>query len=114
MYQGAPLQGGRLTFVTTKGALTAAGDIDETGQYKINAPLGEVKIGVDNRMINKQVQANLPLAAKKGAGNPAAAAPTELKGVYKMIPPKYYVPDTSGLTYTVTKDEKTYDIVLTD
>jgi hypothetical protein len=114
LYQGAPVQGGRVTFVAIEGGYASTGEIDESGEYKINAPPGEVTISVDNRMVSKEYQSKLPAQMKKGAGNPNAPPPSQLKGTYRQIPSKYYTVETSGLTYKVNKGENTHDIVLTD
>lgn len=93
---------------TTKDGFANKGVIDETGKYTINAPTGEVMISVDNRSLGQSRE-----AASKGAGRPDAPPPTKLKGKYVEIPSKYYIPDTSGLTYTVTNGPQTHDILLT-
>jgi hypothetical protein len=111
LYQGKPLPGGRLNFVTAEGGFASSGNIDEKGNYTISAPTGSVMISVDNRMLNPQSRAPKE-APRKGAGRPDAGDPNPVKGTYKQIPSKYYAPDTSGLTYTVTKGETTHNIEL--
>jgi hypothetical protein len=115
LYQGKPLPGGKVNFVSVEGEQTFAssGVIDEKGNYTIKAPVGPVLIGVDNRMLKPQRGAPAGFV-KKGAGRPDAGDPTPVKGAYKAIPPKFWTPDTSGLTYTVTKGEQTHDIELKD
>src|SRR5690349_19114636 len=54
MYKGKPLPGGRITFVTVKDGFASSANVKEDGQYQMNAPLGEVKIGVDNSMLRVQ------------------------------------------------------------
>src|SRR5262245_6140514 len=49
-YNGKPLPGGRVTFVGSKG-YTGSGIISPQGEYSLHSPLGEVQIGVDNRML---------------------------------------------------------------
>jgi hypothetical protein len=111
LLHGKPLPGGTLVFVTTDG-FSGDGRIDEKGNYKGHAPIGEVKIGVDNRMLDKTSKgANLE-AVKRGAGRPDSGQPDPVKGTYVRIDSKYYDPTTSGLTYTVTKDPQTHDITL--
>jgi hypothetical protein len=113
LYNGQPLPGGRVAFVTVVGAFASNGNIDEQGNYKIQAPVGDVTISVDNRMLRGQ-----PLGKsegmKKGAGRPEQPDPDPVKGTYKQIPSKYYTPDTSGLTYTVTSGPQKHDIELKD
>lgn len=107
LLDGKPVTGGEVSF-TTKDGFANKGVIDETGKYTINAPTGEVMISVDNRSLGQSRE-----AASKGAGRPDAPPPTKLKGKYVEIPSKYYIPDTSGLTYTVTNGPQTHDILLT-
>lgn len=114
LYNGEPLLGGRLQFVTVQGAFASSGKIDEKGNYKIEAPVGDVMISVDNRMLQGETASHMDVM-KKGAGRPGQADPEPLKGTYKQIPDKYYTPDTSGLTYTVKPGPgpQTHDIELT-
>jgi hypothetical protein len=115
LYKGQPLPGGRVTFVSAQGTFASTGNIDEKGDYTIKAPVGEVKISVDNRMLSA-------LGAKagalpRGAGRrpqEGGGEPNPVKGTYKPIPTKYYTPDTSGLTYTVQKGPQTHNIELRD
>jgi hypothetical protein len=105
-----------VNFVSVEGEQTFAssGVIDEKGNYTIKAPVGTVRISVDNRMLQPQQRGAPTGFVKKGAGRPDAGDPTPVKGTYKAIPPKFWTPDTSGLTYTVTKEERTHDIELKD
>jgi hypothetical protein len=91
LYNGKPLPGGRVTFVTADGFASTA-VIDETGNYTIKSRVGEVGIGVDNRMLRER-------------GN-------KIKGRFVQIPAKYSTPDTSGLKYKVKKGHQTHDIEL--
>jgi hypothetical protein len=111
LFKGKPLPGGRVTFVTTQGAFASTGDIDEQGNYKVTAPAGEVKIGVDNQMLSPRSK-GAPASAAKGAGRPNGAEATLPKGTYVAIPRKYTDPETSGLTYTVTKGQTSHNIDL--
>ena len=86
LYNGKPLPGGRVTFVTADGFASTA-VIDETGNYRIKSRVGEAGIGVDNRMLQKR-------------GN-------RVPGRYVQIPAKYSTPDTSGLKYKVRKGQQT-------
>jgi hypothetical protein len=115
LYKNQPLPGGRVTFITTDG-FTGATNIDEKGNYKINAPVGPVKIAVDNAMLLRGGG-----VGRRGGGPPAkmpglkrpdseqAHAPT---GRHVNIPDKYADPDASGLTYTVVAGAQTFDIKL--
>jgi hypothetical protein len=109
LYKGKPVTGGQLTFVTTDG-FASNGVIDDKGNYTISAPVGTVKIGVDNRMVG---QKQMP-AAMKGAGRPDSEPPNPIKGTYRQIPEKCYEPDKSGLAYEVKKGDQTHDIEIQD
>jgi hypothetical protein len=107
LYKGKPLTGGLITFISEKGAVPATDVIEENGQYKISAPVGDVKIAVDNRMLEKKPHKGPIL--KRPDENPGAKTP---KGTYVAIPEKYASPDKSGLTYKVVPGSQTYDIPL--
>src|SRR5260370_1315116 len=53
LFKGQPLPGGRVTFVTVQGGFAHGGTIDERGNYTLSAPVGEVRIAVDNRAQKK-------------------------------------------------------------
>jgi hypothetical protein len=121
LHKGEPLPGGRVTFVATDRGFAISADIDEQGNYTIKAPVGAVIISVDNRMLSRQGVAaakNLPKGAgrppSEGGGKDMLKEAPPVKGTYKQIPSKYYLPETSGLTYTVQKGSQTHDIELTD
>jgi hypothetical protein len=107
LFKGQPLPGGRVSFVEAEGGLSISGNIDEKGNYKLMAPVGNVRISVDNEMLNK----------RRGQGGamlkrPGSEAPVTMKGTYIKLPVKYTRPDTSGLTYTVKPEKQTFDIKL--
>jgi hypothetical protein len=106
IFKGKPLPGGRVTFVAADG-FASVGDIDEKGNYTINAPVGAVKISVDNSMLREK-----RAAAAKGAGRPDAGDATVLKGTFVPLPDKFSSPDKSGLTYTVVSGPQKYNIEL--
>jgi hypothetical protein len=106
LFKGEPLPGGRLVFVATHGGFANTSTIGEDGSYKIKAPVGEVHIAVDNRMLQPRV-ARAPAPAKR-----TGESFNPVTGTYVPIPSKYYEPDQSGLVYTVRKGEQTYDIPL--
>lgn len=112
-FNGQPLPGGRVTFIRSDG-FNFVGDIDENGNYKINAPVGEVKISVDNTMLREAKSEAVAKARQKGAGRPDAKYEKQV-GHYVEIPEKYRDATKSGLTYTVTKAKgQTHPIELTD
>src|SRR5947209_7629005 len=52
LFQDQPLPGGRITFISKEASgFVGSGNIDENGNYKIQAPVGEVKVTVDNQML---------------------------------------------------------------
>jgi hypothetical protein len=108
LFRGKPLPGGRVTFLDSGGA-AQGGNIDENGNYKVAAPIGDVKIGVDNRALEPtRERGPKPPVLKR----PDADAPETIKGRYVEIPNKYYSPTESGLTYKVVSGAQTYDIKL--
>jgi hypothetical protein len=113
LFQGEPLPGGQVKFVAVHGGFARTGLIDENGHYQIEAPVGEVEIGVSNQML----QNNVGLAGGAGEGSlreqKKAQQVGRVKGHWVNIPPTYADPHTSGLQYTVKPEPQTYDIQLT-
>ncbi len=116
LLDGKPVPGGQVSFVAVNGALAARGDIGEDGHYEIKAPIGEVRIGVNNSLL-------MPPSLKKGKPPKGMMHGTKegfvkdegkppLKGRYVNIPTGYLDPATSGLKYTVKPGSQTYDIQL--
>lgn len=54
LFQGKPLPGGRVNFITVKGAFASSGAIDKDGHYQLDAPVGDVQICVMNETIPPQ------------------------------------------------------------
>ena len=113
LYQGKGLPGGRVTFVSSDG-FSGSANIDENGEYKISAPIGEVKISVDNRMLaggtSTRKGPGAPDTTKQILKRPGSEEPQKMKGQYVSIPEKYASPDQSGLKYKVVKGSQTHDI----
>jgi hypothetical protein len=107
MFKGKPLPGGMVTFVAAKGGMASPGVIDENGNYKVEAPIGEVKIQVDNRPLEKKKGPTGPILKR-----PDSEGPTAMKGTYVPIPDKYYDADQTPLTYTVKSGSQTFEINL--
>jgi len=105
-FKGQPLPGGRVTFVADKGGTSTSGTIDENGNYKCSAPVGDIHIAVDNRMLEKKAAPG-PILHR-----PDSEGPSSLKGTYVKIPEKYYSADSSNLTLKVTSGSQTHDIPL--
>jgi len=118
LYRGKPLAGGRVTFVS-KGeqAFSGSGNIDEKGNYKVEAPVGEVTVSVDNRMLG-----GAPVKSRKGKGGAPAKKPGlkrpgseeahAVEGHYVQIPTKYHSPETSGLEYKIHEGPNQIEIKL--
>src|SRR5262245_6931507 len=67
LYHGEPLPGGRVTFVSKGGqTFSGSGNIDEKGNYKVEAPVGDVTVSVDNRMLG-----GVPVKRKGKSSEPA-------------------------------------------
>ena len=56
LFQGKPLRGGRVNFITVKGAFSSSGKIDENGHYQLQAPVGDVQISVMSQNLPQQYQ----------------------------------------------------------
>jgi hypothetical protein len=117
LFKGKPLPGGQVNFVAVKGGFASSGHIDETGNYKIKAPAGEVIITVSNTMLHprKGASAKGP-AVPKDIPHPkqSTAEDQPVKGEWVQIPPRYEDSNTSDLKYTVTPGPQTHDIELSD
>jgi len=109
LFRGQPLPGGRVTFVSVKGGFANSGNIEENGNYKVKAPVGEVQISVDNQMFSAKKGPTVEKPVLKKPGAEEAHKPT---GRYVALPSKYEKAGESGLTYTVQKGSQTHDIKL--
>ncbi len=108
-YNGKPVTGGQVSFVAEDG-FASNGIIDEQGNYTVKAPVGNVKISVNNTMLQQR-----PEGGKMGAGpRPNAPEPEKMKGTYVQLPFKVLTPDASGLSYTVKPGQQTFDIQIRD
>jgi hypothetical protein len=118
-YNGQKLNSGQITFKNDKG-IESSGSIQPDGSYKIpDAPIGPVKIGV--RTMNfagmagrpgMQPGGNIPKETKPPEGMaPTGGAPAMPPGGKPvMVPEKFADPESSGLTYTVTKGTQEHSI----
>jgi hypothetical protein len=106
LYRGAPLPGGVVMFMSATG-LSGSAAISPSGEYRLMAPLGDLKVSVDNRMLRR---------GQSGGGYRMTKAPSEaaagqpLAGQYVPVPEKYAALETSGLTAHVAKGSQTFDI----
>jgi hypothetical protein len=94
-YNGKPLSGGTVTFVSKDGKTTVAGAIADDGTYTVLLPAAEYGVAITTA------------APGKDDKDPPKKVPV-LK-----IPAKYGDVKTSGITYKVSKGKQTYDIELT-
>jgi hypothetical protein len=114
-FNGKPLPGGRVTFVSKGGqAFSTGGNIDENGHYKIEAPIGEVNVSVDNRMLGASSDRRGPSgpAERPNLKRPGSEAAKPMAGHFVKIPEKYHSASESGLTFTIKKGSQTIDIPL--
>jgi hypothetical protein len=111
LFQGKPLPGGQVTFVTVQGFASSA-PIDENGNYQIKAPTGEVQIGVENRFLLPSKRGPEKGFHPRRPGSKVEEKP--IKGRYVKISSRYSDPTTSGLTCTVKPGPQTHDIELSD
>jgi hypothetical protein len=112
LYKGKALPGGRITFVTVKGSFASSANIREDGTYKMDVPIGDVLIGVDNTMLGKQRGAPTQMPQSEGMMKHSSGELDPIKGHYVNLPTKYRDPETSGLTYKVENGEQTHDVTL--
>jgi hypothetical protein len=96
-YNGKPLPGGTVTFVSKDGKTTIAGALAEDGTYKVALPAGEYGIAITTDS-----------PKKKDDKDPPKKVPV-LK-----IPAKYGDVKTSGLVYKVASGKQSFDIELTN
>ena len=100
-----------LVLVRTPNA-SATGKVGEDGRYRVeNVPLGEVQIGVNTAAAMGEYQSKMMAGgANKGPGAVGKGRVTGLK--FTPVPEKYFNPETSGFTTSVTKGANTFDIVI--
>lgn len=92
---------------------TAAGMIDEEGRYRVpNAPLGEVRVGVNSNAARGVYQTAIMRGGAMTGGPEEKAGRKKVNLRFIDVPVKYLDPASSGLTTAVVKGENTYDIVL--
>jgi hypothetical protein len=120
LYEGKPVPGGQVGFVTVSGGFAASGNIDENGNYEIKSPVGEVIITVTNSML--QSGGGGKGGAKKGGGGKPKDLPhpgkqsgeaKAVEGHWVQIPSKYSDASSSDLRYTVKPGPQTHNIELT-
>jgi len=101
-YGGEKLQFAMVLVQSADKSSSATGKIGEDGRYRVeNVPLGEVRVGVNTSAARGDFQSKM-MAASQG----------KAKGQLRFldVPAKYFDPERSGLTTTVSKGVTTYDI----
>jgi hypothetical protein len=125
LLNGAPLPGGRVTFMPVDGRNPVMAILSEDGTYPpVELPVGEVLVRVDNRELQQIVAPrsftppardlkNALVKMGKGGQIPVPPSPKpSIPGHYVKIDPKYHNTDTSGLGFRVEPGEFTHDILL--
>lgn len=108
LYQGRPVPGGCVTFLSDRGVPVYA-TLDADGSYHVRAPLGELKVSVYNRTLLIDPRSARNRASRPPEGDVPVQTPT---GTYVPIPEKYSAVETSGLTYHAERGRQTFDIQL--
>jgi hypothetical protein len=106
-----PLPGGTIIFRAPDGASTE-GVIDESGHYSAKAPLGAVRIAVDNRGLKGGIRPDKLKGQHPQRPDARKEEAVPLKGQYVEIPPRYLSIDTTPLQREVTSAAQTIDIEL--
>jgi len=88
----------------------ATGTVGEDGRYRVdNAPIGEVRIGVNTDAGRGQFQSKM-MAGGLYQGPDAKGKGKVIGLKFVAVPVKYSNPDTSGIKTTINKGQNTYDI----
>ncbi len=104
-YQGKPVPYGLVIATQAEGKVSATGNADENGKYKLsNVPLGTVQIAV-NTEAGRGMMMGQMMAKSKGAKG--ASAPS-----FVDVPKKYFDPTSSGITTNVVEGPNTFNIEL--
>jgi hypothetical protein len=114
-YKGEPLPFGRITFVSQVGNKPSLTARIRTGKYTIAAcPAGPVQIAVESLARPLKGRPSMGGITKgfvppedEDAVEPSAKQPRPV-----TLPPRYNIPEESGLDYTVTSGQQTHDIPL--
>jgi len=109
-HQGTPLTSGAVVFHGPNGQ-SDSGNIDAQGNYTVSqAPIGPVKVTVDPGPARLPPPRNTgPRKESKHPGEKEGAPPPPPPRRV-VIPEKYKDPNQSGLTFTVTGGQQTFDI----
>jgi len=112
--EGAATYGGEaipIAMVIVVGQKASATGQIENGHYKIeNAPLGEVKIGVNTEAVKGQLISQQMSQGYKGPGSKGGRRSPPAKLV--EVPSKYWEAESSGVQTTIKRGKNSHDIVL--
>lgn len=107
-YQGKPLPGGSISFLSERGFQSSA-VISPEGHFRIKSVVGPCKVTIDNRMLSKDQRNRGP---RLKSSPPGTTAPATVEGTYVPLPDKYLSFEKSGLTCEVQKGSQTRDFPL--
>jgi hypothetical protein len=103
-----------LVIVQAADGSTSAGLIGEDGVYHVpNAPLGEVRIGVNSSAARGGYQTAVMRGGAMSGGADGKSGRKKVNLKFIDVPTKYLEPQASGISTTVAAGENKYDIVIT-
>lgn len=123
LFDSKPLPGGMLSFVSidAKNKLTVEGsaELGQDGTFKIDLPVGDVMVGVDNREFEpmpatgpaKLPGDNIPEDVRKSLMQSTKAA-SKVSDRWVKLPEQYYLPETSEIKIKVKKGSQKIQIEL--
>lgn len=132
---GKPVPAGLVTFrPDDPTANSISAELDREGRYSVELPAGPCRVAVDNRQyeplpkpgggIPSGISLPAEVLAKLKQAPPSEAAPeidptttadapvARESGLYVKLPEKYYLVETSGLTFEVEPGEQKMDLEL--
>lgn len=123
VFDGKPLPGGNVSFVSigNRDKLNPEGfaELGRDGKFKIELPIGEMMVGVDNREFEPMPETlpatppgdNLPPEVRKSLSE-GTKATNRVSDRWVPIPDKYYLPETSELRFKVVKGTQSIKLEL--
>jgi hypothetical protein len=117
-YNGQPVEKGTIEFrpVDLASAQAATGEIQNGSYYLTTANDGDGALPGDYQVVIKATEVDLSKAAANVQGGSFRQDDVAKanKNAKKLIPTKYSLPETSGLTFKVEQKSNTADFTLTD